>query len=116
MAQPPLGTSSNRHTVTGRMFSPSISGIASVDEAAAGMGKSRLLEVARERAVELGSSVLAAHDIELEQGCPYGVARQVFERLLHDADPDQRAIWLAGAAGPAETVNAEPALSTSASW
>src|SRR4051794_21000923 len=55
-------------------------------EAPAGMGKSRLLEDARGRAAELGFRVLAARATELEQGFPYGVMRQLFERPLTDAD------------------------------
>jgi hypothetical protein len=69
-----------------------------VIEAAAGMGKSRLLEVARVRATVLGLRVLSARATELEQGFPFGVARQLFERPIVEADAGQRERWLAGAA------------------
>src|SRR5436305_9654689 len=62
------------------------------------MGKSRLLEVARLRALELGLRVLDARATELEQGFPYGVIRQLFERPLLEADNRERDRWLAGAA------------------
>ena len=45
-----------------------------VIEGAAGMGKSRLLEVARVRAAELGLRVLSARATELEQRFPFGVS------------------------------------------
>src|SRR5690242_1776777 len=69
-------------------------GGAVVIEGAAGMGKSRLLEVAASRATELGFRVLSARATELEQGFPFGVVRQLFERTLVDADPGQRERWL----------------------
>ena len=67
-------------------------------EGAAGMGKSRLLEAARGRASELGVRVLSARATDLEQGFPYGVVRQLFERTLLAADAGERNRWLAGAA------------------
>src|SRR5215469_16441763 len=69
-----------------------------VIEGAAGMGKSRLLEAARARASDLGVCVLSARATELEQGFPYGVVRQLFERTLVEADAAERERWLAGAA------------------
>ena len=66
-----------------------------VVEGAAGMGKSRLLEAAHVRAAGLGIRVLAARATELEQGFPFGVVRQLFERALLEADPDERDRWLA---------------------
>src|SRR5438067_12389316 len=69
-----------------------------VIEGPAGMGKSRLLEVARVRATELGLRVLSARATELEQGFPFDVMRQLFERAIVEADPGQREQWLAGAA------------------
>jgi DNA-binding CsgD family transcriptional regulator len=73
-------------------------------EAPAGMGKSRLLEDARIRAEELGFRVLGARATELEQGFPFGVMRQLFERPLGEADADERDRWLAGAAALAADV------------
>ncbi len=69
-----------------------------VIEGAAGMGKSRLLEEARVQASDLGLRVLAARATELEQGFPFGVVRQLFERPLLEADAGERDRWLAGAA------------------
>ncbi len=69
-----------------------------VIEGPAGIGKSRLLEQAQLRGVEVGLNVLEARGTELEQGFPYGVVRQLFERPLAEAGPDERERWLAGAA------------------
>ena len=77
-------------------------------EGAAGIGKSRLLEGARARASELGIRVLSARATELEQGFPFGVMRQLFERPLLEADTDERDRWLAGAAALAADVITGP--------
>jgi DNA-binding CsgD family transcriptional regulator len=83
-----------------------------VIEGPAGMGKSRLLEESRAQASELGLLVLTARAMELEQGFPYGVMRQLFERLLLEAATDLRERWLAGAAGlAAEVLTGAPAAS-----
>ena len=79
-------------------------GVALIVEGAAGMGKSRLLEVARVRASELGLRVLGARATELEQGFPFGVVRQLFERTLLEADSGERDRWLTGAAALAADV------------
>jgi DNA-binding CsgD family transcriptional regulator/tetratricopeptide (TPR) repeat protein len=79
-------------------------GGALVIEGAAGMGKSRLLEEARTEASDLGLRVLAARATELEQGFPFGVVRQLFERALLEADAGERDRWLAGAAALAADV------------
>ena len=79
-------------------------GGALVIEGAAGMGKSRLLEEARARASDLGVWVLSARATELEQGFPFGVVRQLFERPLLEADAGERERWLAGAAALAADV------------
>jgi DNA-binding CsgD family transcriptional regulator len=92
-------------------------GGALVIEGAAGMGKSRLLEEARARALDLGVIVLNARATELEQGFPFGVVRQLFERPLLAADAFERERWLAGAAalaadlliGAPATASGEPA-------
>jgi DNA-binding CsgD family transcriptional regulator len=75
-----------------------------VIEGAAGMGKSRLLEVARERASDQGLRILNARATDLEQGFPFGVVQQLFERPLLEADGSERERWLAGAAALAEEV------------
>ncbi len=74
-------------------------GEALVVEGAPGIGKSRLLAEVRAEAEKLGLRVLAARGTELERAFPYGVMRQLFERLLTDADEADRERWLAGAAG-----------------
>src|SRR5438874_526832 len=79
-------------------------GGALVIEGEAGMGKSRLLEEGRVRASDLGLRVLAARATELEQGFPFGVVRQLFERPLLEADAGERDRWLAGAAALAADV------------
>ena len=73
-------------------------GRALVIEGAAGLGKSRLLELTHRRASELGFRVLSARGTELERGYPFGVVRQLFERALVSAEDDERERWLAGAA------------------
>ena len=79
-------------------------GVALVIEGAAGMGKSRLLDLARRHASKLGLRALNARGTELEQGFPFGVIRQLFERALVEADPGERDRWLAGAAALAADV------------
>ena len=79
-------------------------GEAVVIEGAAGMGKSRLLEEARARASDLGLRVLGARATELEQGFPFGVVRQLFERTLREADSAELEAWLSGAAALAADV------------
>jgi hypothetical protein len=81
-----------------------------VIEGTAGIGKSRLLESARSRAAQLGFRVLSARATELEEGFPFGVVRQLFERLVAEADDDERQRWLAGAAAlAAEVLTGAPA-------
>ena len=83
-------------------------GVALVIEGAPGIGKSRLLEEARERATDLGFRVLSARGTELEQGFPFGVVRQLFERLLLEADAEEQSRWLDGAAALAADVVTAP--------
>jgi predicted ATPase len=81
-----------------------------VIEGAAGMGKSRLLDEARAEASERGFRILNARATELEQGFPYGIMRQLLERLLVEADSGERERWLAGAAAlAAEVLTGAPA-------
>src|SRR5436305_7478329 len=69
-----------------------------------GIGKSRLLEEAQQRAEQRGVRILHARATELEQGYPFGVVRQLFERALVEADAPARDRWLAGAAALAADV------------
>ena len=80
------------------------SGRALIISGAAGIGKSRLLEEARLQAPDLGIRVLSARATELEQGFPFGIVRQLFERPLLEADLGERERWLAGAAALAADV------------
>src|SRR3954453_15479297 len=79
-------------------------GGALVIEGAAGMGKSRLLDEVCRTATELDLNVFRARATELEQGFPFGVVRQLFERPLLEAESAQRERWLAGAAARATEV------------
>ena len=81
-----------------------------VIEGASGLGKSRLVELAGAHASELGFRVRSARATELEQGFPFGVIRQLFERMLLGAAEDERERWLAGAAAlGAEVLTGAPA-------
>jgi tetratricopeptide (TPR) repeat protein len=66
-------------------------------EAGPGLGKSRLLDIARRRAADKGVLVLSASGSETEQSYPYGVVLQLFEH------PIRAGIFTAEAfAGPGE--------------
>ena len=70
-------------------------------EGAAGTGKSALLARARELAQDAGLEVLTACGGELERDYPFGVIRQLYERMLARAGHSERSRLLAGAAEPA---------------
>jgi DNA-binding CsgD family transcriptional regulator len=78
-------------------------------EGPAGIGKSRLLQLARRRGEAAGALTLSARSSELEREFPYGVVRQLFESELADPAVGERA--LAGSAGAARPVfeSLEPA-------
>jgi DNA-binding CsgD family transcriptional regulator/Flp pilus assembly protein TadD len=76
-----------------------------VVEGPAGIGKSRLLAEARQRA-EPAMRVLSARGSELEGEYAFGVVRQLFEGEL--AEPERRQALLAGAATPAAAVFGAP--------
>lgn len=69
----------------------------------AGIGKSSLLGEARERARLAGMRVLSGRGGELEGDFSFGVARQLFERLLAAAAGAEREALLTGAARRALT-------------
>jgi DNA-binding CsgD family transcriptional regulator len=71
-----------------------------VVEGGAGIGKTSLVEQGCERARRRGLRVLRARGAELETGFAFGVVRQLFERELASASPQERAGLLAGPAGP----------------
>lgn len=67
-------------------------------EGSPGVGKTRLLEAARESARAAGMAVLSARGTELEREFPFGAARQLFEEVLANAGEADRAVLLAGSA------------------
>ncbi len=67
-------------------------------EGPAGIGKTRLIEAARELAEERGLGVHAARGGELESDFAFGMVRDLFERHLADADAEERAELLGGSA------------------
>jgi DNA-binding CsgD family transcriptional regulator len=73
-------------------------GLVVVIEGPPGIGKSRLLEIGSSRASDLGFRVLSARATELEQGFPFGVVRQLFERVITEAEKADGDRWLSGAA------------------
>ncbi len=75
-------------------------------EGPAGIGKSRLLAAAREKAAAAGFRVLGARGSDLERELPFGIVRQLFEPVL--VDRDQRRRWLNGPARPAARVFEPP--------
>lgn len=77
-----------------------------VVEGPAGIGKTRILEAARQAAGERGMVVLASRASELDREFPFGVVRQLFEPVLRGADEQERARLLHGPA-----VHAAPLLS-----
>jgi MoxR-like ATPase len=91
-----------------RLVADALSGapVLALIEGPAGIGKSRLLAAAREKAVGAGFRVLAARGSDLERELPFGVVRQLFEPVL--ADEGQRERWLTGPAAPAARVFAPP--------
>jgi DNA-binding CsgD family transcriptional regulator len=77
------------------------SGCFAVIEAAAGLGKTRLLHAAREGGRQAGMRVLAARATELERDFPFALVRQLFEPALAPLDEPGRASLFEGAAGAA---------------
>src|SRR3954454_22748500 len=75
------------------------SGRLALVEGPPGIGKTRLLESLRDRAVERGVAVLSARAWELEREFPFGIVRQLFEPLLANAGEERRARLLSGPAG-----------------
>ena len=67
-------------------------------EGPAGIGKTRLLDLAAERGASGGAEVLRARGAELEHEYAWGVVRQLFERWLLEQERSVRKLLLAGAA------------------
>jgi DNA-binding CsgD family transcriptional regulator len=87
-----------------RLLAQAAAGTAAVGlvEGAPGIGKTMLMQEARQRAGELGMRVLAARAGELEREFPFGVVRQLFETELAHEEDRERA--LGGAASSARAV------------
>jgi DNA-binding NarL/FixJ family response regulator len=77
-----------------------------VVEGRAGIGKSRLLMAARDRAAAAGFRVVTARGTELEREFPYGAVRQLFEPLR--SEPELWGRVFAGAAAGAQPVFEAP--------
>ena len=75
-----------------------------VVEGPPGIGKTALMECARERAHSLDMTLLSARGYELERGFAFGAARQMFEAVLRGAHERERATLLDGAASLAKLV------------
>ena len=69
-----------------------------------GIGKTELLTAAVAHARRRGMLVLSARGAELESSLAYSVVRQLFERVVADAEPAVRDDLLRGAAVHAQTV------------
>jgi predicted ATPase len=79
-------------------------GQALIVDGAAGIGKTALLDVAREQARARGDLVLFARGGEYELEFPFGVVRQLFEPVLASLGEEERARVLAGAAALAASL------------
>lgn len=79
-------------------------GGALVFEAPAGLGKTAILDAARDKAIAAGYRVLTARASELERDFGFGVARQLFEPVVRAASGQRRERLLHGAAARAEAL------------
>src|SRR5215211_5918040 len=77
--------------------------------AAAGVGKTTLLEAALRLAAESGFTTLRSSGSELERELAFGVVRQLFERPVRTLVADRDSALLSGAAALAVPVVLEPA-------
>src|SRR5919197_1487261 len=83
----------------------------------AGIGKTSLLDRARDRAAARGLALCAARGGELEHDFPYGVVRQLFELPLRSLGERERAQALDGAAAlAAPAIGLAPGGDAGASW
>ena len=75
-----------------------------VVEGPAGIGKTRLLAAARDRARDAGVRVLRARGSELEHSAPFGIVHQLLDVTVHRATDAERSAWFQGAASLAGPV------------
>lgn len=73
-------------------------------EGPSGIGKTRLLSRVRDVAREADLRILTARGSELERDFPFGMVRQLFDRLLADIGPEEHETLWAGAAGQAAEI------------
>ncbi len=59
-------------------------GVPVLIEGPPGIGKTKLLQAAAERAILEGFECVTARASQLERGYPFGVVRQLFEASVHD--------------------------------
>lgn len=88
------------------------SGALTLIEGAPGIGKTRLLGAASERARGRGLTVLSARGGELERDFAFGIVRQLLEPVLREAEPGERERLMAGAARFCEPVFSGPGAAT----
>jgi DNA-binding CsgD family transcriptional regulator len=77
-------------------------------EAAAGVGKTALLAIARDRGAAYGLEVATARGGELERDFPFGVVRQLLEPLVGRASKTERRAFFEGAARLAAALVSAP--------
>jgi DNA-binding SARP family transcriptional activator/DNA-binding CsgD family transcriptional regulator len=104
----PIVERDNEVTLLGMLLGDAMAGEGRVAliEGPAGIGKTRLLAEARAQAPVYGMTALSARGSELEREFPFGVARQLFEAALGDAERRDR--LFSGAAAPARAVFESP--------
>jgi DNA-binding CsgD family transcriptional regulator len=87
-------------------------------EGGGGIGKTALVDAACSRGADQGLAVLRARAAELEAGFAFGVVRQLLERKMIGATPEDRELLLAGPAEAAWTLlgTSTPAQPTDASF
>lgn len=83
-------------------------GCAVAIEAAAGLGKTRLLQEARAAGTQAGLEVLAGRATELEQSFPFALVRQLFESRLATLPEAERAQVLEGATAARGALGLDP--------
>ena len=91
------------------------SGRFAVIEAAAGLGKTRLLQATRDAGQSAGMRVLAARATELERDFPFALVRQLFDPPLAALDAPAREELFEGAAGAARSALGTAATGSSSS-
>jgi DNA-binding CsgD family transcriptional regulator len=84
-------------------------GCAVAIEAGAGLGKTRLLQEARDAAARAGLNVLAGRATELERDFPFALVRQLLESEIADLPAEEREGVLEGASAARGALGLDPA-------